>query len=1354
METPTPDPDGTIQTVDTLGHAIDGALGWDAVEEERALGRIERNMFARAREPLKISRYLLLRPLGSGGTGVVYDGYDPELARRVAVKVLRSGSKDVDAVARARARFVREAQSIARLSHANVIGVYDVGTYSASELSGPLEPMAPPEDSDETGVFIVMELVEGSDLASWLGRGPRSWREVVEVFLEAGEGLDAAHRAGLIHRDFKPANVLLGDDGRVKVVDFGLALTYGGSITGSRTGEGTPMPVDEGSEPEPSVKSVALDKLTRTGVILGTPAYMAPEQHRGDPADQEADQFAFCASLYRALYGVHAFEGRSIETLFVSKTRGQIRTPPEKVRVPAWVHRVVLRGLEPDPRQRFANMAALLQALRADPVRRVKRWSSRAAVGLGVAAIAYAGYVGTRPGQVRVVASAQGQPVPGVQVEIDEQPLPGAQGEVAAGLHRVRVSAPDYDTAETVVDVRRGGMHEVAVELDHQQGTFELELEPSGGHVFIDGTDYGSRLRGLKIDTGPHELLLRHEGYVDQRLQWTATAGQTQRGFVALRKALSWSRPATGAFLGSWWLGDVNGDGLDDLLQRRFTVLTAYDPWSDEENWRIELGPSPYFRLCDLEGDGVPDVVTAKPREEVLEFRAFDSTTSSRRPKPRWTVDVPVDAEVERPFAFELACVDAEGGQDLVVGGLAPRQLARFDGQTGARHWSQVLPEDPVVLVVTSDPESSPAVAVVSVDHVTSFDTDDGSTRWTRPLAVAARTPDGGVDPEWIVQTQRNRDSRISRLAALELDDQPGQDLLLRTDGEGASLVALSGRSGEVQWQAKIGSDVALKRDRDLGDVDGDGTVDVLVSGLEGEPGLNLISGRSGKALWKEPARVGTHAQLLGSLARPAVAHRREETLMLLDAATGRESARVTLPSRVVSALEVTDWDGDARDDLMVGTEDGLVRVFDPSLKSMGTVPIGVPARSIEASRDANHDGFEDLLLRARGPAVMVGPKVRWERRPLDSIRATPLTGDFDEDGRLEVAVVGPLGDRTRIELLDARTGSVEAESLADDTPNVIRPPVMLSGSDGPQLYVVGRGLSRFHGRDASLTGEYRTTSAYASPTIADLDGDGHHEVIMVTWEDPGMVHVLDAESLELRWTHELGRFGSFGAAHVRDLDGDGANEIVVALLDGHVVALTHDGVRRWETQTGGRLNFEPTSADLDGDGHLEILVSPHQDDHPLVVLSGVDGHEVARWPGMASRRARPLAADVDGDGVPEVFASTGHNGLVGLSGDGRLRWQYRFADGDGLQPGASGSPVLADLEGDGGLEFLAGFDDGSVHVVDARTGALVWRFSTGREEVEASPAVADVDGDGQLEVFVAGHDRSLLCLDHRPGPG
>ncbi|MEX1362105.1 MAG: FG-GAP-like repeat-containing protein, partial [Nannocystaceae bacterium] len=1349
---------------DTLGHAIDGAQAWDAIEEHQALAQIERSLFARAREPVSLSRYLLLRPLGSGGTGVVYDGYDPELARRVAVKVLRSGRRTQESVKRARARFLREAQSIARLSHPNVIAVYDVGTYTAEQLAPGTRAGLQRGSVEDEGVFIVMELVEGHDVGQWLDRGRRSWREVVDVFIDAGQGLAAAHRAGIVHRDFKPGNVLVGDDGRVKVVDFGLALTYGGTESRSVSANpSTVVPPVASLVPGGEHVGPALDKLTRTGTLLGTPAYMAPEQHGGDPADQEADQFAFCASLFRALYGRYAFEGQQLDVLYSNKLAGRIQAPPESSRVPAWVHRVVRRGLQPDPAERFTSMEELLRALQADPQRRRRRWAARAVVPLGLAGVAYAGWVATRPGHVSIDVSSRGQPVAGARVTVDGQELPGGEGDVAAGLHRVQVTAPRHEPAQTVVEVSRGGLHELAIELDHEQGTFELELEPAGGHVFIDGVDYGSRLRALSIDTGPHELLLRHEGYVDERLQWTARAGRATEGFVALRKALTWARPASGSYRAVHWLGDVDGDGLDDLVQRRFTMLTAYDPWNDEELWRIELGASPFFRLCDVDGDGVRDVVTVRYPRGSAQLVVWTGAGSGRRPQPRWTRLEP-RAETTELHA-EVACVGAAdgggadgGGEDLVIAGLQPQRVLRLRGRDGALQWSSsvadvVLHAVPLHGGSDSTTAVDVAIAVVTASSVEGLALSDGAPRWSADVTVAPRQPDGRYEPSWATAWQRSVDEGRGLAVAAALDSQPGDDLLLYagSSATGLDLVAIGGAAGQVQWRTAAHGLQDLRSGAALGDADGDGFIDVLVQEA-GEAGrVSVVSGRSGRTVWTSDAAYN-RAQLLDDLPAPLVAAAAGPELTLLDAATGQIVASTRVEGGPSSPVATADWDGDGQLDLLVGGRGTGLRVFDLRLATQSTVPLEVPVETIEASRDADKDGFVDLLLQARGPAVMVGPKVRWERRPLDAIRATPVIDDLDGDGELEVALFGTLDEGNRLQLLDARTGGLEASSDPSHTQIVIRPPVVLRTGRGADLLAVGGGLTRFSGRDAILVDRYPLATAYASPTVADLDGDGREEIIVATWEGPGEIHALDAQTLVLRWKTELGPLGSFGAPHVSDVDGDGRLEVVVAALDGRVVCLSAGGALKWATDTGGRLNFEPTVADLDGDGAQEVLVAPHLDDDPLVVLRGIDGAERARWSGMASRRARPLARDVDGDGRPEVLAATGARGLVGLHGDGTVRWSYRFVDGDGLQPGASGSPILADLEGDGRDELIAGFDDGSVHVVDARDGTLVWRFSTGREEVEASPAVADVDGDGDLEVLVAGHDRQLLCLDHRPG--
>ncbi|MEM9455711.1 MAG: FG-GAP-like repeat-containing protein [Myxococcota bacterium] len=1381
IDAPTPEPDATIQTVDMLGHAIDGALEFDAIEEQRALAQVESSLFARAREPLQLSRYLLLRTLGSGSTGVVYDGYDPELARRVAVKVLRAG-RPGESAARARARFVREAQSIARLSHPNVIAVHDVGTYRADELTPGTREGGPGRAGPDAGIFIVMELVEGHDLATWLEHHPRSWREVVDVFLAAGQGLAAAHAAGIVHRDFKPGNVLVGDDSRIKVVDFGLALTYSPGASSSVPPDTlTPTTAPPELLSLPVEDSVAMDKLTRTGVLLGTPAYMAPEQHRGEPADQKADQFAFCTSLYRALYGQHAYAGHTLRELFDSKVAARVRPAPDDRRVPAWVDRVVMRGLAPEPSDRFASMEDLLRALMADPARRrarLMRWSS---VPLAVGALGYAGWLATRPGQVQVEVTAGGKPVPGVRIYVDEQELAGGRGEVPAGLHRVEVIAPDHEPAQTVLDVQRGGVHEVAVELRHEQGMFELELEPAGGHILIDGRDYGSRLRSLAVDTGPHELLLRHEGYVDERMEWTAVAGQTNAGFVALRKALAWSRPASGALLEAYWVGDANGDGLDDLVQRRFNLLTVYDPWNDREVSQVRLPPErALYRLCDTDGDGVRDIAVLSLDLERRELLLYDGRVRGRKPSPRWTVAVPAGTE-PRVGLGAIACAPREGrtrqgggarrdsrappevaGADLWVAGLRPGALTAYTASGQAR-WVGLLPDEPVEVAVRRDPAGALAPVVAGLDGVYGLG-PDGALRWSTALPVAPRTVDGAVDERWLREAWARVERMLPWVVAASLEPRPGQGVLvgLLARERGATVVALGGEEGDERWRDDVRARPVLRPGHTLGDVDGDGADDLLVLHGGQAPELALVSGRRGRPIWNRPTPTASSARLRARLLMiapaPLVALGRmdgePECLGLLDAITGTPYARHVLPRAPSSAVALADWDGDGRDDLVLGTADGVLRAFDTRLRPLGTVPLRIPASTIEASRDANADGFVDLLLEARGPAVVVGPKVRWDRRPLDAVRATPVVEDLDGDGALEVALFGMLGEAKQLEIIDARTGRVQASSVSRDTPTVIRPPALLPVERGFDLLAVGsKGLRRFSGTDATLQGSFDAGIGYASPTVADVDGDGQLEVIIVTWQDPGEIHVLDAQTLGLEWSASLGSLGSFGAPHVSDVDGDGEVEVVVATLDGRVVCLSATGQSQWVADVGARLNFEPTVADLRGDGTRQILVTPHHDDDPLVVLEGTDGRERGRWLGVATRRARPQVSDVDRDGRPEIFVSSRTRGLLSLDGEGAVRWRHRFVDPDGHQAGGAGSPVVVDLDGDGWREVIAGFEDGSLHVVDAMRGDLVWRFDTGREEIEASPAVGDVDGDGRQEVFVAGHDRNLFCLDHGPGP-
>jgi eukaryotic-like serine/threonine-protein kinase len=298
----------------------------------------------------RLSRYVVERVLGAGGMGVVYEARDPELDRKVALKLLREQLLEPARVEALRTRLLREARAMAQLTHPNVVTVYDVGTLGDR-------------------VFIVMELVAGSTLRGWLEARPRSRREVLSVFRRVGEGLAAAHSAGIVHRDIKPENVLVANDGRVLVTDFGLAR----------------------SAAQPPVEAMPdeVGKLTLTGALLGTPAYMAPEQIDGGEATAKSDLFSYCVALYEALYRERPFGGATLTEVSAAIREGRVREPPRGADVPLWLRRVLLGGLSADPRKRPASMSTLLHELERDPERRRRR------IAVGVGLLVLAGSLGT-----------------------------------------------------------------------------------------------------------------------------------------------------------------------------------------------------------------------------------------------------------------------------------------------------------------------------------------------------------------------------------------------------------------------------------------------------------------------------------------------------------------------------------------------------------------------------------------------------------------------------------------------------------------------------------------------------------------------------------------------------------------------------------------------------------------------------------------------------------------------------------------------------------------------------------------------------------------------------------------------
>jgi hypothetical protein len=344
----------TVELVDDPRAAIGG------VELEAARAALQRNLLGESPDPIRIGRFVVVGRLGAGAFGTVYSAYDPDLDRKVALKVLRA-QRAADGGSSRSSRLVREAKAMARLSHPNVIAVHDVGTL----------------DGDD--VFLAMEQVDGQTLAKWL-EPERSWRAIVDMFVQSARGLAAAHAAGLVHRDFKPENVLVGDDGRVRVTDFGLARF---------------VALDEEAAVMTSSEAHAMaDTLAQTLGPAGTPRYMAPEQHRAEAADARTDQFGLCVSLYDALFGVPPFGGDTVAELMREVVAGNVREPPTDRAVPAPIRRAILRGLSVAPADRYPSMDALIEDLTADPYARHRAIAAAAVVLAVVGAIGFGAYYG------------------------------------------------------------------------------------------------------------------------------------------------------------------------------------------------------------------------------------------------------------------------------------------------------------------------------------------------------------------------------------------------------------------------------------------------------------------------------------------------------------------------------------------------------------------------------------------------------------------------------------------------------------------------------------------------------------------------------------------------------------------------------------------------------------------------------------------------------------------------------------------------------------------------------------------------------------------------------------------------
>ncbi len=399
------------------------------------------------------------RKLGEGGMGVVYLVHDVELERPVALK-LQSRESEHSTL-----RMAREARAMARLSHPNVVPIHEVGQHRGQ-------------------LFIAMEYIPGGTVRQWLRKSPRSSQEIIDLFVQAGRGLAAAHAIELVHRDFKPDNVLIGEDGRARVADFGLARAITPKLDGDSAESTATASTDlsrsataasSESRPGPISKTVVAsdlsNKLTRTGARVGTIAYMAPEQWTGNELDARTDQFSFCVALFEALCGVRPFEGGNAGALLYNIQSGKIRDPMPGRRVPRRILKILRRGLAADPHARFPSMAALLRKLEQQPISRLRVAVSLGALGVAVAVGAAMNTDATAPCEA---GAAEMRSLWTPEIEDELRSLAAVSGKPYITDTVERALGPLSDYAGDWIETYTAACASTHVRKEQTQATFEL----------------------------------------------------------------------------------------------------------------------------------------------------------------------------------------------------------------------------------------------------------------------------------------------------------------------------------------------------------------------------------------------------------------------------------------------------------------------------------------------------------------------------------------------------------------------------------------------------------------------------------------------------------------------------------------------------------------------------------------------------------------------------------------------------------------------------------------------------------------------------------------------------------------
>ncbi len=721
----------------------------------------------------RIGRFMILRKLGEGGMGVVFLAYDEQLDRCVALKLVRRTVRDQ----RASARLVREARSLARLAHPHVVPVFEIGEHQGA-------------------LFVAMEHVPGRSLRVWLHERARTWTETLGLIVQVGRGLAAAHALGLVHRDVKPDNVIVGDDGRARVLDFGLVRAVSPALEMVDL-----LVAGAGAAP---VGDALADKLTRTGAILGTPAYMALEQLAGDEVDAQTDQFAFCVLAWEALYGERPFASAALDQLAAQLTAGEVRPRPAASAVPQAVHAVLVRGLAVMPDARWPNMSALLDALeRAARVRGPWFGRALAAMVAGLTLVVGAAW-GFGEGSNDDPALAGPPSSSSASESHRDTTLEVRNLELARALDRSRASLaalqPTMPAAwlDTIELAARHQGHALPLELRASLLTLGASLhavhEPDAGEVIAFAWSpsapllgLASRGRGIVVWDASRRELIRT---LDQAAPAALEFSHDGELLVAREptRATLW-HVATGTSLAT-----IDEPGLTHahFVPGHHTLVLASEFgvswWSLVAGRTLERGAlvRPSAALVELAGVRASEVLTITARGEIATWSAEGEAL--------------LQLELDAPGPILAARVAPDGRRVALVGGLGP---SLWDATSGERIALPDLDATPIAAHGFS-PDARHYVVAPRGRAPMIFDAQTGERRASgesHPTPILALAFDGvgrllSLGDDAIVRALELDSGRVDRIGRLDAEPRT----LAFGEGLGEHVATLDERGAVQIW--------------------------------------------------------------------------------------------------------------------------------------------------------------------------------------------------------------------------------------------------------------------------------------------------------------------------------------------------------------------------------------------------------------------------------------------------------------------------------------------------------------------------------------------------------------------------